>query len=230
MNTLRHINLSAAIIVLVCFFLPWEQVSCAGARDTLTGLDLARHDHASLWLVPIAMGVVVVIGLVRTRQEKATMLSIIKVPCGGVAAYLMNADAHRDALLRGHRRARIVTRGDCQAARLAGEVDYFVCARWSGANRKGSVGCQDRILDGHRGADHQRVDWRRLPFTRDPFGLERRAWKTDTAGSHAGLAGGNQHCAGGLQYGSRISALRRSSVPRHRPVAHFPPGPAHPNP
>src|SRR2546430_17127721 len=51
---LRRINLSAAIIVLVCFFLPWEQVSCGGARDTLTGMDLTR-DHPALWLVPLAM-------------------------------------------------------------------------------------------------------------------------------------------------------------------------------
>ena len=90
MKGLSRINLSAAIIVLVCFFLPWEQVSCAGAKDTLSGLDLARHDHASLWLVLILMGVVVVLGLVRARKEKSKALSIINACCGGVAAYLMN--------------------------------------------------------------------------------------------------------------------------------------------
>ena len=57
---LRRINISAAVIVLVCFFLPWEQVSCGGAIDTLSGLDLARHDHASLWLVPLVMLAVLV--------------------------------------------------------------------------------------------------------------------------------------------------------------------------
>ena len=95
MKGLRPINLSAAIIVLVCFFLPWEQVSCAGARDTLSGLDLARHDHASLWLVPILMGVVVVLGLMRTRNEKPKALSIINAACGVVAAYLMNDERMR---------------------------------------------------------------------------------------------------------------------------------------
>ena len=95
MKGLRPINLSAAIIVLVCFFLPWEQVSCAGARDTLSGLDLARHDHVSLWLVPILMGVVVVLGLMRTRNEKPKALSIINAACGVVAAYLMNDERMR---------------------------------------------------------------------------------------------------------------------------------------
>ena len=52
---LRRINISAALIVFVCFFLPWEQVSCGGAKDTLNGLDLARHDHPLLWLVPLLM-------------------------------------------------------------------------------------------------------------------------------------------------------------------------------
>ena len=52
---LRRINISGAVIVLVCFFLPWVQVSCAGARDTLTGLDLARNDHVLLWLIPLLM-------------------------------------------------------------------------------------------------------------------------------------------------------------------------------
>ena len=95
MKGLRPINLSAAIIVLVCFFLPWEQVSCAGARDTLSGLDLARHDHASLWLVPILMGVVVVLGLMRTRNEKPKAPSIVNAACGVVAAYLMNDERMR---------------------------------------------------------------------------------------------------------------------------------------
>ena len=95
MRMFRTINLSAALIGLVCFFLPWEQISCAGAKDTLSGLDLARHDHASLWLVPILMGVVVVLGLMRTRNEKPKAPSIINAACGVVAAYLMNDERMR---------------------------------------------------------------------------------------------------------------------------------------
>ena len=90
---LRRINLSAAIIVLVCFFLPWEQVSCGGARDTLTGMDLAR-DHVALWLVPLAMAIVIVIGSSVLRKEPE-MFAIVSMICGAVAAFLMNRERMR---------------------------------------------------------------------------------------------------------------------------------------
>jgi len=90
---LRRINLSAAIIVLVCFFLPWEQVSCGGARDTLTGMDLTR-DHPALWLVPLAMAVAVVIGVSIFRKEPR-MFAIVSMICGAIAAFLMNRERMR---------------------------------------------------------------------------------------------------------------------------------------
>lgn len=92
---LRRINLSGAIIVLACFFLPWVQVSCAGARDTLTGLDLARNDHALLWLIPLLMLAVIVLGLLRIRREKPTALAIVSAISGGVTIYLMNRERVR---------------------------------------------------------------------------------------------------------------------------------------
>src|SRR2546425_4956851 len=90
---LRRINLSAAIIVLVCFFLPWEQVSCGGARDTLTGIDLTR-DHPALWLVPLAMAVAVVIGGSIFRKEPR-MFAIVRMVCGATSAFLMNRGRKR---------------------------------------------------------------------------------------------------------------------------------------
>jgi len=90
---LRRINLSAAIIVLVCFFLPWEQVSCGGARDTLTGVDLAR-DHVTFWLVPLTMAIVIVIGLSILRKEPE-MFAIVSMICGAVAGFLMNRERMR---------------------------------------------------------------------------------------------------------------------------------------
>ena len=92
---LRRINISAALIVFVCFFLPWEQVSCGGAKDTLNGLDLARHDHPLLWLVPLLMLAVLVVGLVRRRDESKRLFSIVSLISGGVAAYLMNDERLR---------------------------------------------------------------------------------------------------------------------------------------
>ena len=86
----RRINLAAAIIVLVCFFLPWVQVSCAGAQDSLTGLDLARHDDTLLWLIPLLMVAALVLGLLRARREKPQAAAILSAVCGGVVMYLMN--------------------------------------------------------------------------------------------------------------------------------------------
>jgi hypothetical protein len=92
---LRRINISAVFIVFVCFFLPWEQVSCGGAKDTLNGLDLARHDHPALWLIPLLMLAVLVVGLIRRRGENARPFSIVSFVSGGVAAYLMNQERLR---------------------------------------------------------------------------------------------------------------------------------------
>lgn len=92
---MRRINLSAAFIVLICFFLPWVQVSCAGARDTLSGFNLARNDHALLWLIPLLMLAVLVVGLLRQRREKPTTLAIASVISGGATIYLMNRERVR---------------------------------------------------------------------------------------------------------------------------------------
>jgi len=94
-HMLRRINLSAALIVLICFFLPWEQVSCGGAKDTLSGFDLARHDQFTLWLVPLLMLAVLVIGLVRRQQAKPGELGIVSIIAGGGSAFLMNQQRTR---------------------------------------------------------------------------------------------------------------------------------------
>ena len=87
---LRRINISAAIIVVICFFLPWEQVSCGGARDSLSGLDLARHDQTLLFLVPLVMLAVIVAGALRRRSEKPVTAAIVSIIAGCVSGYLMN--------------------------------------------------------------------------------------------------------------------------------------------
>jgi hypothetical protein len=92
---LRRINLSAALIVLVCFFLPWVQVSCAGAKDTLSGLDLARNGQTLLWLVPILLGGLALLEIFRALKEKLTIYSIVSALCGGVTACLMNRERLR---------------------------------------------------------------------------------------------------------------------------------------
>ena len=87
---MRRINLSAAIIVVVCFFLPWVQVSCGGASATSSGLNLALHDDALLWLVPLSMGAVLVLGLLHARRESSKVYWITSAISGIVVVLVMN--------------------------------------------------------------------------------------------------------------------------------------------
>ena len=87
---LRRTNISAALIVIVCFFLPWEQVSCGGARDSLSGFDLARHDQTLLFLVPLLMLAVVIAGAWRRRTEKRSPTVILSIVAAAVSGLLMN--------------------------------------------------------------------------------------------------------------------------------------------
>jgi hypothetical protein len=95
MKMLRRINLSAALIGTVCFFLPWVQVSCAGAKDTMSGLDLAREGQTLLWLVPILLGGLALLEILRALKEKVTIYAIVSAICGGVTVYLMNRERLR---------------------------------------------------------------------------------------------------------------------------------------
>ena len=87
---LRKINLSATAIVLVCFFLPWVQVSCGGASDTLNGFDLARQDSTLLWLIPLLAAAVLVLGLLRRAGEQQLPFAILSAVAGAIALLLMN--------------------------------------------------------------------------------------------------------------------------------------------
>jgi hypothetical protein len=92
--TFRGINLSAAIIVLICFFLPWEQISCGGARDTLTGIQLARDAQISLWSIPVVMALVATGGLMLWRR-RSLAFATVSFLCGALVTYLMNLERLR---------------------------------------------------------------------------------------------------------------------------------------
>jgi hypothetical protein len=81
--------------VLICFFLPWVQVSCAGAKDTLSGFNLARQDDPLLWLIPLAMGAVLVYGLVRYRRANTKVFGLLSAVCGAVVVILLNRERGR---------------------------------------------------------------------------------------------------------------------------------------
>jgi hypothetical protein len=95
MKAWRRINLSAALIGLVCFLLPWVQISCGGANDTLSGLDLAREGQTLLWLVPIILGGLALLEILQALKENLRIYSIVSALCGGLAVYLMNRERLR---------------------------------------------------------------------------------------------------------------------------------------
>jgi hypothetical protein len=90
MERLQRITTSAAIVALICFFLPWVQVSCAGFKDSASGFDLARDGDAGLWLVPLLMSLVAVLGLMLVWKRYPSTVTLIGVVSGLISLYLMN--------------------------------------------------------------------------------------------------------------------------------------------
>ena len=90
MNKPRRTTLSLALFVLICFFLPWVQLSCVGMRDSVSGFDLARGGDTFLWFVPVFMVAVLVLGVARSIWEKMPAVFALAGTVGGaVSAYLL---------------------------------------------------------------------------------------------------------------------------------------------
>jgi hypothetical protein len=94
MEKASKITVSLAIIVLICFFLPWVQVSCGGAKDTDTGLDLAREGERALWIIPLVTIALVVCGLRLLRIDQR-IFALITLLSALVVVYLMNHERIR---------------------------------------------------------------------------------------------------------------------------------------
>ena len=90
MERTRRVTLSAAVFVLVCFFLPWVQVSCGGVKDTASGFDLAREGDRALWLIPLLMLAVIILGFARVVKNNAWLFALVSFVSGLASAYLMN--------------------------------------------------------------------------------------------------------------------------------------------
>jgi hypothetical protein len=88
-------TISLALIVLICFFLPWVQVSCGASEDRLSGVDLARDGHYGLWLIPLLMLAVLFLGLARSWKERREISAVVTLVAGLVSAYLMNRERVR---------------------------------------------------------------------------------------------------------------------------------------
>ncbi|HEY0378947.1 MAG TPA: hypothetical protein VGC87_18680 [Pyrinomonadaceae bacterium] len=94
MDQAQRVTVSAGVFVLVCFFLPWVQVSCGGVKDSASGYDLARGGDQMLWLVPLLMLVVILLGLMRVWKKMPTVFALVSVASGLISAYLLNRERH----------------------------------------------------------------------------------------------------------------------------------------
>lgn len=85
----RRASISLAAFVIICFFLPWVELSCMGLRDSVSGFDLARNSNL-LWLIPASMVAVIFLGLARLIPEKMpAVFALAGTVGGGVSAYLI---------------------------------------------------------------------------------------------------------------------------------------------
>lgn len=91
----KRATTSLALIVLICFFLPWVQLSCGTSENRLSGVDLARGGHSALYLIPFLMLAVLFLGIVRAWKDRREVSAIIVLVAGLVSAYLMNRERVR---------------------------------------------------------------------------------------------------------------------------------------
>src|SRR5688572_25839999 len=91
----RRIPISLGLITLICFFLPWIQLSCGTSESRLSGVDLARDGKSALWLIPVLMLAVLFLGIRQARQNKQGVSALIHLVAGLVSAYLMNRERMR---------------------------------------------------------------------------------------------------------------------------------------
>jgi hypothetical protein len=91
----RRVTISMALIALICFFLPWVQLSCGTSENRLSGVDLARDGRGALWLIPLFMLAVLFFSVVRAWKDKQQLLAMVSLVAGLVSTYLMNRERMR---------------------------------------------------------------------------------------------------------------------------------------
>jgi hypothetical protein len=91
----KRATTSLALIVLICFFLPWVQLSCGTSENRLSGVDLAGDGRGGLYLIPFLMLAVLFLGIARAWKDKREVSAIVSLVAGLVSAYLMNRERVR---------------------------------------------------------------------------------------------------------------------------------------
>jgi hypothetical protein len=91
----KGVSTSLALIALICFFLPWVQLSCGTSENRLSGVDLARDGHTGLYLIPFLLLLVLFFGIARAWKDRGELTAIVSLVAGLVTAYLMNRERVR---------------------------------------------------------------------------------------------------------------------------------------
>jgi hypothetical protein len=91
----RRTTITLALIVLICFFLPWVQVSCGSSSSRLSGVDLAKDGHNSLWLILFLMCAVLLVAVARAWENRRQLTALVPLLGGLVTSYLMNRERMR---------------------------------------------------------------------------------------------------------------------------------------
>ena len=91
----KHATKSLAVIVLICFFLPWVQLSCGTTENRLSGVDLARGGHVELYLIPFLMLGVLFLSIARVWKDRREVSAIVGLIAGLISTYLMNRERVR---------------------------------------------------------------------------------------------------------------------------------------
>jgi hypothetical protein len=91
----KRVTVSMALIALICFFLPWVQLSCGASENRLSGIDLARDGHSGLWLIPFLMLAVIIFRMKRSWKNGRDVSALVSLLAGLVSAYLMNRERVR---------------------------------------------------------------------------------------------------------------------------------------
>lgn len=78
----KRVTTTMALIALICFFLPWVQLSCGTLENRLSGVDLARDGHTGLWLIPLLMIAVLFLGVVRAWKDKRELSLLVSLIAG----------------------------------------------------------------------------------------------------------------------------------------------------
>jgi uncharacterized membrane protein len=92
-NGLQWISPSLAGFALICFFMPWVEVSCSAFGSTIaeksaSGADLAQFD-GSLWFLPMLASAAILLYFIFKSQNKIEKARPLIAACAGLALFFM---------------------------------------------------------------------------------------------------------------------------------------------